>query len=99
MRLLVDTHLAIWTVTNDPRLTARARDLLADPDNIGFVSAASIWEISIKHRLARNPADMPISGSEAMSWFERIGYQLLPVSPEHAAAVDKLQPTKGDPFD
>lgn len=99
MRLLVDTHVAIWTVTNDERLSQRARDLLAGPDNITFVSAASIWEIAIKHRLARDPADMPISGHEAIGWFEAAGYELLPVTPAHAAAIDQLGVLRSDPFD
>jgi PIN domain nuclease of toxin-antitoxin system len=99
MRLLIDTHLAIWAITGDARLSAPARDLICDPENLAFVSAASIWEISIKHRLARTPADMPISGSEALSWFEQAGFRFLPVAPAHAAAVDQLQPVRADPFD
>jgi PIN domain nuclease of toxin-antitoxin system len=99
MRLLVDTHLAIWAVTNDARLSSRAQALLTDPQNSTFVSAASIWEIALKHRLARDRADMPISGEDAVRFFERAGFQLLPVSPAHAAAIDQLRTVRADPFD
>ncbi len=99
MRLLIDTHLAIWVVTGDERLSAVARDLVGDAENEVFVSAASIWEISIKHRLARNPDDMPISGPEAIRWLEAAGCRSLPVSAVHAAAVSELGSRRGDPFD
>ena len=99
MRLLIDTHLAIWITTGDDRLSAKARDLVEDIGNSVFVSAASIWEIAIKHRLARNPDDMPISGQEAVRWLDAAGFQILPVSAAHAATVDELGPTRGNPFD
>ncbi len=99
MRLLIDTHLAIWITTGDDRLSAKARDLVEDIGNSVFVSAASIWEIAIKHRLARNSDDMPISGQEAVRWLDAAGFQILPVSAAHAATVDELGPARGDPFD
>ena len=62
-----------------------------------IVSAASVWEISIKHALAR--ADMPVSGSDALRFFRQAGYQMLSVTAEHAAAVDGLPQIHRDPFD
>ncbi len=99
MRLLIDTHLAIWVVTGDERLSARACELIEDVDNSVFVSAASIWEIAIKHRLARNPEDMPISGPDAIRWLDAAGFQILAVSAAHAAAIEELESLRGDPFD
>jgi PIN domain nuclease of toxin-antitoxin system len=55
MRLLLDTHIALWALVGDPRLPERADKLIANPNNAVFVSAASVWEISIKHALARSP--------------------------------------------
>ena len=97
MRLLLDTDVALWALTDDPRLSQRARALIADPANDVLVSAASVWEIAIKHALGRG--DMPISGDQALDWFRQAGYQLLPIAPEHAAAVEHLPDHHRDPFD
>ena len=97
MNLLLDTHIALWAVSDDARLTAQARELITAPNNLVWVSAVSIWEISIKHSLGRG--DMPISGSEALEYFRQSGYRMLSVSPEHAAAVEALPAHHQDPFD
>ena len=97
MRLLLDTHVVLWALTDDPRLSQRARALIEDPANDVLVSAASVWEIAIKHALGRG--DMPISGDQALDWFRQAGYQLLPIAPEHAAAVEHLPDHHRDPFD
>ncbi|MDP2833496.1 MAG: type II toxin-antitoxin system VapC family toxin [Pseudomonadota bacterium] len=97
MRLLLDTHIALWAIADSPRLPAAARRLILAPENEVYVSAASIWEISIKHGLGRG--DMPISGETALGYFRAAGYRLLPVQPEHAVAVETLPPLHADPFD
>lgn len=97
MKLLLDTHIALWAVSDDPRLSPKARELIAAPRNLIWVSAVSIWEITIKHSLGRG--DMPISGAEALEYFRQSGYRMLPVSPEHAAAVETLPAHHQDPFD
>ncbi len=100
MRLLLDTHVALWAITDDPALPAKARDLILAGNTDVYVSAASIWEISIKHGLGRKSAHaMPVSGAHALQFFEAAGYFLLPVSPEHAAAVETLPKRHADPFD
>ncbi len=100
MRLLLDTHVALWAVTDHPRLSGKARRLIAEPDNQVVVSAVTVWEISIRHALARGgPHDMPLSGAEALGYFREAGYDLLPVSPHDAAAVEDLPPIHADPFD
>jgi len=97
MRLLLDTHIALWAVSDDPRLPPKARELIAAPRNLIWVSAVSIWEIAIKHGLGRG--EMPVSGLEALEYFRLSGYRLLPVSPEHAAAIEMLPAYHQDPFD
>ena len=97
MRLLLDTHIALWALVDSPRLPAKARLLILAPDNEVVVSAASVWEIAIKHGLAKK--NMPVSGAEAKSWFTRAGYTLLPVTADHAALVEELPPHHADPFD
>ncbi len=97
MKLLLDTHIALWAITDDARLSSRARELIVAPRNLVWVSAVSIWEISIKHCLGRG--DMPISGADALEFFRQSGYRMLSVAPEHAAAVEALPAHHSDPFD
>jgi PIN domain nuclease of toxin-antitoxin system len=100
VRLLLDTHVALWAIADDDRLSAKARRLIDDAENDIVVSAATVWEISIKHALARDgPNDMPISGEEALGYFKDAGFELLSISPTHAAAVEALPPLHADPFD
>ncbi len=100
MRLLVDTHIALWAVVDDPRLPSKAADLIADLANEVFVSAASLWEIAIKRALAGGgPSDMPISAQEALGYFQAAGYALLDIASAHAVAVETLPILHADPFD
>ena len=97
MNLLLDTHVALWAITDSPRLSAKARELIAAPANTVWVSVASLWEITIKHSLERG--DMPISGSQAKDWFEQSGYQLLNIEAPHVLCVAELPALHNDPFD
>tara|TARA_R110002049_G_scaffold199075_1_gene369179 strand:+ start:328 stop:714 length:387 start_codon:yes stop_codon:yes gene_type:complete len=97
LRLLLDTHILLWALVDDPRLPARARALIADPENPVWISAACIWEIAIKHSLGRG--HMPLSGDLAMAFCREAGYEFLPVAPAHAAATEQLAPLHSDPFD
>ena len=100
MRLLLDTHVALWAIVGDDRLPKFAVDLICEPANTVVVSAASVWEITIKHALNRGkPNDMPVSGAQALSFFKAAGYQLLAIRAEHAAAVQSLPDLHRDPFD
>jgi PIN domain nuclease of toxin-antitoxin system len=100
VKLLLDTHVALWAIADDDRLSAKARRLIDDPENDIVVSAATVWEISIKHALARGgPNDMPISGEEALGYFRGARFELLSISPVHAASVEGLPPLHADPFD
>lgn len=97
MRLLLDTHIALWALADDARLPRQARGWIADEDNQILVSTASLWEISIKFALKRG--DMPVSAAQAEGWFRRAGYTLLDIKPAHAVAVERLPPLHADPFD
>jgi PIN domain nuclease of toxin-antitoxin system len=100
MRLLLDTHVALWAVRDSPRLSRRARELIADLNNPIHVSVATLWEIAIKFALRKGrPNDMPISALNASTIFRRAGYELLSVTPQHALAVADLPPAHTDPFD
>ena len=95
---MLDTHVAIWALADDDRLSSTARRLLGDGENDIWISAASIWEIAIKFALARSDRP-PFSGSDALRHFEEAGFRLLQVTPRHAAAIDRLPRLHADPFD
>ncbi len=97
MQILLDTHVVLWALVDDAALSAEARALIGDERNGVWVSAVSIWKISIKHGLARG--DMPLSGKEALDYCRLAGYRWLDVRPEHAAAVEDLPRIHADPFD
>lgn len=97
MNLLLDTHVALWAITDSPKLSQAARDLIESPKATVWVSAASIWEIAIKHSIGRG--DMPVSGQDAVRYFQESGYKILPIEAEHAVAIEGLQIHHQDPFD
>ena len=75
MRLLLDTHVALWAITDSPSLQQKARELIESARIDVWVSVASVWEIAIKHSLGRG--DMPISGKQALHYFGVSGYRIL----------------------
>ena len=100
MRLLLDTHIAIWWITDDPRLSSPARAMMTDSENFCVVSAVSIWEMAIKSALRRgHHDDMQMTGNEAMRDFEAAGFDLIAINPDAAAGIDYLPPIHSDPFD
>ena len=97
MNLLLDTHVALWAITDSPKLPQNARDMIQSPKTTVWISAASIWEIAIKHGLGRG--GMPVSSQDAVRYFGESGYRFLAVEAEHAAAVEELAAHHQDPFD
>ena len=94
MKLLLDTHAALWFLSGDERLGDNARRHLTDDTNRVLLSAAVVWEIAIKRSLGR--LELP---EEYLSLLLEAGVQALGVSLEHAAAVEHLPPHHRDPFD
>lgn len=97
MNLLLDTHVALWAITDSPKLPHSARELIQSPKTNVWVSAASVWEIAIKHALGRG--DMPVSSQDAVRYFRESGYRFLAVEVEHTVAVEDLAAHHQDPFD
>ena len=93
MRVLLDTHLLLWALAQPARLSARTRKQITAAEV--YVSAASIWEISIKSKLGKLNADP----EEILAAIEPAGFTLLPITGEHAAKVAQLPPLHKDPFD
>jgi PIN domain nuclease of toxin-antitoxin system len=95
MRFLLDTHIFLWWLADDPTLPTGARALIADPTNELFVSAVSIWEVAIKSRLGKIAADV----GEIARAVSDSGCRPLPFTLAHAAAVATLPDHHRDPFD
>lgn len=98
MKVLLDTHVLLWWLFDDPSLSRPAREVIRDPGNFVLVSAASAWEISTKHRLGKLPeageavADLP-------SLLRTARFETLPITVEHAMAAGSLPGPHRDPFD
>jgi len=97
MRLLQDTNVLIWALTEPSRLDAATRELLEDADNEVFFSAASIWEIAIKARLGR--VDFDHKPRDVARTARATGFVELPVYADAAALVETLPLHHRDPFD
>ena len=96
MRVLLDTHIALWAVTGSGKLTPEAVKAILDADEV-FVSAASVWEIAIKRSLDKSK--MPITSAKALQAFQDAGYRVLEVKAAHAVQVEQLPRIHKDPFD
>ena len=97
MKLLLDTHILLWSAGQPDKLPESARALLTSPENSLFFSAASIWEIVIKLGLGRE--DFKVDPHRLRKMLVVHGYTELPVTAEHALKVDTLPPLHRDPFD
>ena len=95
MRLLLDTHILLWWLADDPLLPARARALIADPSNAVFISPMSLWEVAIKARLGKMEASVDETRAAAMDG----GFISLPFTADHAGEVARLPDHHRDPFD
>ena len=97
MNLLLDTHIALWALADDAKLSVRARELIMDGKNRIFWSVASMWEIAIKRAL--KPDKVPLSGVEFLHHCEQAGYEQLSVRERHVIALESLPSIHSDPFD
>ena len=95
MKLLLDTHVLLWGMSEPRRLSAAAKAALEMPSNDLFVSVATLWEIAIKSRKGQleTPDDLPQLIEESPD------YRLLGITPEHVWRVRRLPRLHGDPFD
>jgi len=97
MRLLIDTHVLIWTLEGSSRLSTKARVLLHDPDHEHWVSAASVWEIAIKSAIRKLTLSLPLRDLQKV--IIAAGFQVLDVTMQHAATVPEIDLPHNDPFD
>ena len=94
MRLLLDTHVAIWFLEDPAQLVDEARLAIDEPANLTYVSAASVWETALKQAAQRLSLPEPLDVGAA-----RAGFEELPVTWAHGRTAATLPPVHGDPFD
>ena len=100
MKLLLDTHILLWSLAGSERLGEEAGSLLDDPANEPFASTVSVWEVAVKWSLRRgSPGDMPLSGRAFAAALADAKIEVLDVRPDHAFALDDLPHLHRDPFD
>ncbi|MGH9596763.1 MAG: type II toxin-antitoxin system VapC family toxin [Edaphobacter sp.] len=97
MKLLLDTHLLIWSAWTPKRVSPAAHALIKNPDNELFFSAASLWEIAIKQSLEKD--DFQVDALLLRRGLFENDYSELPVSSDHAIATRALPHLHKDPFD
>jgi PIN domain nuclease of toxin-antitoxin system len=88
MKLLLDTHVALWAISNDSRLSNKARSLILDEENEIYYSTASVWETTIKYMA--KPNQIYESGKELAEDCDAMGYTNLPIYNEHISFVETL---------
>jgi len=94
MRLLLDTHALIWWLENRVNLSAEARNAISSPASTVMVSAASVWEMSIKRAKGRLRAPDDLG-----RWISAEDFDELPVRIVHAEVAGALPLHHADPFD
>ena len=102
MNLLLDTHLLIWVLFGDNRLSNKARTMILNPENKIFYSVISTWEIQLKH--AHDPENMITDVKQFLNGCRQAGFLPVNLSDEHIEAAESLSlfddaPEHKDPFD
>ena len=87
MKILLDTHILLWTVSNDSRLPLQARTLIEDAANQLFFSDVSLWETEIKHLL--HPDLMTIGAEELAGYCRESGFLSVSIHETHIFYVEK----------
>lgn len=99
MRLLVDTHYLLWSAIDPALMKPWARELIEDIDNEILVSAASLYEISLKVRLGKLPQAADFESDLVLNIEKRLGYTILPLEPESMMRAARFDDKDGDIFD
>lgn len=97
MAVLLDTHAFLWFVSGDSQLPASVRDKIKDINEPCFLSAASLWEITIKKQLGK--LTLHISLEELFDFTIRNQIEIIQITFEHLLILSKLPNHHSDPFD
>ena len=98
MRVLVDTHVFLWWVEGDRALPAKARAVLANPENECLISMVSAWELAIKTGLGKLKLALPVK-RYIVENVAANGFRMLAIEIAHVGRVETLARHHGDPFD
>lgn len=96
--MLLDTHIFLWWLFDDPKLSTPLRTIIADTEQPIFISSASVWEVATKYRLGKLPQAESVA-TNLPYWIDRAGFTPLPISPEHAQLAGSWKQLHRDPFD
>ncbi len=95
MKVLLDTHALLWWLGDDPKLGAKARDLIVNVENEILVSAVSLWEITVKSRIGK----LNVTVEDVLAVLPDQGFQRIDTTDDHLAALQHLSIHHRDPFD
>uniref|UniRef100_UPI0040567FED type II toxin-antitoxin system VapC family toxin n=1 Tax=Candidatus Electrothrix sp. TaxID=2170559 RepID=UPI0040567FED len=96
--MLLDTHVFLWWLFDEPDLPEKMRDHIRSTENPVYISSASVWEIATKYRIGK----LPHAGTVAKNvpyWIDNAGFTSLPITPEHAQLAGSWAQPHRDPFD
>jgi PIN domain nuclease of toxin-antitoxin system len=94
MNLLLDTHVLLWWLDDNPTFSTNAKEVIADGRNVVFVSAVTIWEIRIKNTLGK--LEIPDNFRKVL---EQQTFEMLSITADHAHLIGTLPAHHRDPFD
>ena len=102
MKILLDTHILLWALSDDERLSEKARKAVENEDNEIYYSIISLWEVELK-RIA-HPDAMRITAKELADYCEQSGFNRISIKDKHIYALSRLTraenaPSHKDPFD
>lgn len=95
MKLLLDSHAFLWWLAEDPKLSSKARQAVADPASAVYISAATVWELSIKAFWGK----LDLDGADLVEEIEENDFIELPMTARHSLAAATLPRHHDDPFD
>ena len=98
MNALLDTHAVLWSAYAKRFLSTLAAKMIADEQNVLYISAASAWEIATKVRIGKLPEAIALE-KNFLETTTAAGYRVLPITPELALLSGRLAGRHGDPFD
>ncbi len=98
MRLLLDTHVFLWWVYDDPKLTKTSRSIIESMTNTKYVSAVTAWELAIKSGQGKLKLNQSV-GEFYKKYIQQNGFEILPLSLNHLFAVEHIPLHHKDPFD
>ncbi len=96
--MLLDTHIFLWWLFDDQKLSQKIRTIISDVNRPIFVSSASVWEIATKYRLGKLPEASSVA-KNVPYWIAKAGFKPLSISLEHAQLAGSWDSDHRDPFD